>query len=176
MKTLLPCLALFVMAVACPEIAWAQNGTAQPPAAEPALGDAIDCNTFVAQDANLAPISKLCAFALTYRSKLPDFIAQQTTTSHGLHSTVVITGQVVYRKGLEQYSRLVVNGKPWPPDKQLPADVHLLTNGEFGPLLINLFEVPETTAFQLGKTDTLDGVPVTVFDFDLPKKKNTFWA
>lgn len=136
----------------------------------------IDCGTFAASDPKLDLVSKLCGFALTYRSKLPDFIAQQTTASKGPLSTVVITAQVTYRKGLEQHSQFTINGKPVDPKKPVRVDLRLVTNGEFGPLLINLFEVPGTVEFKFEKTDTLLGVPVEVFSFDLPKTKNTFWT
>jgi hypothetical protein len=136
----------------------------------------IDCGRFAASDASLDLISKLCDFALTYRHKLPDFIAQQTTTSHGPRSTVVIGAQVTYRAGLEQYSRITINGKPLPPKGRVPVDLHLFTSGEFGPVLINLFEAPDAVEFKFRETATLSGAPAVLFDFHLPQKKNTFWA
>ncbi len=139
-------------------------------------GNIINCGTFVDSDPKLELVSKLCSFALTYREKLPDFIAQQTTTSRGPGTTVVMTAQVTYRKGEEHHSDVTVNGKPMPPDGRVNANLHLFTNGEFGPLLINLFEIPDTIEFKFSKTDTLLGVSVAVFDFHLPKARNTFWA
>jgi len=136
----------------------------------------INCGTFAASDASLVLVSKLCVFALTYRRKLPDFIAQQTTTSQGPGSTVIMNAQVTYHDGLERHSQVVINGKPANPKKPLYADLRLVTNGEFGPLLINLFEMPGAIEFTFPKTDALLGVPVAVFDFHLPKPKNTFWA
>lgn len=176
MKAIHVCQGLLLwVAALLPVAPWAQN-TVPPQKAVPQPSDVIDCNTFAAQDGRLALISKLCTFALTYRSKLPDFIAQQTTTSHGARSTIVIKSQVTYRQGLEQYSQITVNGKALPPDTPLPTNVHLITSGEFGPLLINLFEVPDSTEFKFVKTDALDSSPVSVFDFHLPKDKNSFWA
>ena len=148
------------------------NATAQT-TAEPAI---INCGTFAANDPQLDLVSKLCVFALTYRTKLPDFIAQQTTTSHGPSSTVVITAQVTYRKGVEQHSEVVINGKPVPPKGPVYADLYFFTNGEFGPMLINLFEVPGAIEFTFTRNDTLLGEPVAVYEFHLPKNKNTFWT
>ncbi len=158
----------------------AQDSTNAVGNAAPAQGETaptvIDCGTFAVSDPRLELLSELCVFALTYRDKLPDFIAQQTTTSRGPGPTVVLTAQVTYRQGVEQHSQLTINGKPVLPKAPVHADLRLFTNGEFGPLLVNLFEVPGAIEFTWGKTDTLQGVPVAVFDFHLPKKKNTFWA
>jgi hypothetical protein len=87
-----------------------------------------------------------------------------------------MTAQVTYRKGEEQHVLFTVNGKPVPPDGHVHANRHLFTNGEFGPMLVDLFEAPGAIEFTLRKTDTLQGVPSAVFDFHLPKNKNTFWA
>jgi hypothetical protein len=89
---------------------------------------------------------------------------------------VVITAQVTYRKGLEQRSQFTINGKPVDAKHPVRVDLRLMTNGEFGPMLINLFEVPGTVEFKFEKTDTLLGVPIAVFNFELPKAKNTFWT
>jgi hypothetical protein len=150
-------------------------GVAVPPGRDTGA-NTIDCARFAAADASLDLVSKLCVFALGYRSNLPDFIAQQTTTSLGASSTVTITAQVTYRQGVEQHSLLTINGKPFDPKKPVKVYLPLITNGEFGPILINLFEVPNTVEFTFQETDTLLGVPVAVFDFHLPKDKNTFWA
>jgi hypothetical protein len=171
------CLLAIIVSTACAaqESAAPAGGTGAPEQSGPSQ-KMIDCGAFAAMDSKLDSVSKLCEFALTYRSKLPDFIAQQTTTSKGPVSTVVLTAQVTYHKGLEQHSQLAINGKPLNPKNPVKVDLRLFTNGEFGPLLINLFEVPNTVAFTFQKTDMLLGVPVVVFDFHLPKDKNTFWA
>lgn len=173
-------LLLSILAILAPAVCAGQESTSRPGNAAPAQAagaeNVVDCKTFGAGDPNLELISELCVFALTYRGKLPDFIAQQTTTSSGPGSRVVVTAQVTYRQGEEQHSQLTINGKPVPTQWRVNADLHLVTNGEFGPLLINLFEVPGAIKFAFSKTDTLQGVQVAVFDFHLPKDKNTFWA
>lgn len=142
-----------------------------PPASPKPDSGGVNCGAFAARDVKLDLISKLCVFALSYRSKLPDFIAQQTTTSTRQNSTIVLSAQVTYRQGLEQYSQIMINGAP---ASQNLVDARLFSSGEFGPLLINLFEVPDTVEFRFKKTEMLAGKPVAVFDFDLPKKKNSF--
>lgn len=167
------CLLIVGVSVACLSQDGAPFSAVAPPAQAPTGSSPIDCGRFAAHDAKLDLVSKLCVFALSYRSKLPDFIAQQTTTSKAPNSTVVISAQVTYRQGLEQYSQITINGVT---ASQSGVDARLFSTGEFGPLLINLFEVPDTVEFKFKKTETLAGVSVAVFDFDLPKKKNGFWA
>lgn len=145
-------------------------------AAKQAAANAVDCGTFAAGDARLDLVSRLCEFALTYRHQLPDFIAQQTTTLHGPRSKTVMTEQVTFRKGLEHYSHVTINGKPVPPNNSLPRNIRFTSSGEFGSLLVDLFVVPGTTEFKFRKTATLNGTPVAIYDFRVPTSKNTFWT
>jgi hypothetical protein len=76
---------VFTLAMALAPVCAAQSNTAPSDNAAPAQSatgaqGTIDCKEFSAGDPNLELISELCVFALTYRDKLPDFIAQQTTT------------------------------------------------------------------------------------------------
>jgi len=142
----------------------------------PAANAAVACGAYAAQDASLQLISKLCTFALTYRHQLPDFIVQQSTASAGPGATAVMSAQVTYRAGVEKYSQVVINGKPLQPEDRVDAGLHVFTTGEFGPLLVNLFEFPGAVEFKFRKTETLNGNPAAVYEFRLPRNKNTFWV
>lgn len=155
--------------LAAPELPYA--GSAKQTAA-----NAVDCGTFAAGNARLELVSRLCEFALTYRHQLPDFIAQQTTTSHEQHSTTVITAQVAFRQGLEHYSHFTIDGKPVPPKSPLPGTIRFTSAGEFGSLLVDLFTVPDAAEFKFRKTSTLRDVPVAIYEFHVPEEKNTFWT
>jgi hypothetical protein len=82
------CRLVLCMAVLFPAACLAQNPAAELDTAAPSQGEAmssgIDCGTFAAKDSSLDLISKFCEFALTYRHRLPDFIAQQTSPSANL--------------------------------------------------------------------------------------------
>jgi len=166
------------MAALMPAAGLAQTAPAQPDpsSSKQAAANIINCGTFAASDASLDLISKLCDFALTYRDKLPNFIAQQTTTSSGSRSVDVITAQVTFRKGQEEYSDVRINGKPIEAKGWIPAHIGFTTQGEFGSLLVNLFQVPGAAEFRFQKTATLGGADVAIYEFRLPKKKNTFWG
>lgn len=138
--------------------------------------NALDCGRFAAEDPSFDLISKFCDFALNYRHQLPDFIAQQTTTFGGSHPSIVVTAQVTYRSGLEYYSHLALNGKPVTPKSPLPGNIRFTSAGEFGSLLVDLFTVQDAAEFKFRKTSTLRGVPVSIYEFHVPEKKNTFWT
>ena len=174
------CQVLFLMAALTPAVCAGQNAAALPlvaPAqASGTTANVVNCRTIAAGDPSLDLVSKLCEFALTYRHQLPDFIVQQTTTFQGPHSTSVMTEQVTFRKGLENYSHLTIDGKPIPPDTPLPRNIRFTSAGEFGSNLVDLFAVAGATEFKFRKTSILRDVPVAIYEFHVPEKKNTFWT
>src|SRR5271165_6816315 len=116
------------------QLAVAQPELSTPPAAIKGGDPVIDtsyCSAIPAGDARLVLVSKLCEFALTYRRELPDFIAQQTTTTHQMSSTNVITAQVTFRRGHEHYSHITINGQHVPSTGRLPRNVRFISAGEF---------------------------------------------
>jgi hypothetical protein len=144
-----------------------------------AVMDTSDCNAISAGDPHLGLISKLCEFALTYRHQLPDFIAQQTTTTRKRFSTNIITAQVTFRQGQEHYSHVTVNGKPVPSSsltRTPPQNIQFSSTGEFGSLLVDLFASPAAAQFKFRKQASLRGMPVAVYEFHLPAVNNTFWT
>src|SRR5208283_4418289 len=140
------------------------------------LMDISDCSAISAGDTRLAPVAKFCEFALTYRRQLPDFIAQQTTTSHGTSSTNLITAQVTFRQGREQYSHVTINGQHVPSTGTFPRNLRFTSAGEFGSFLVDLFTSPGVTEFKFRKEAMLRGIPVAIYDFHIPLGKNTFWT
>jgi hypothetical protein len=88
----------------------------------------------------------------------------------------VVTAQVTFRKGMERYSYLTLDGRPITPNFSLPSIGPFTSAGEFGSLLVDLFAVPGAVEFKLRKTSTLGDVPVSIYEFHVPKEKNTFWT
>jgi len=141
-----------------------------------ATTNGINCQNLATKDAGLDLIAKFCEFALTYRHQLPDFIVQQTTTFRGTHPATVVTAQVTFRKGMEHYSYLTLNGKPLTPESSLSRDVGFRSAGEFGSLLVDLFTLPGAVEFKFRKASAVGDVPVSIYEFHLPQDKNTFWS
>ncbi len=137
-----------------------------------------NCQAIAKGDARLDLIAKLCDFAFKYRHALPDFIVQRKTTSEGLSKTVM-TAQVTYQKGVENYSQVTVDGRHAPANTfstHPPSSMQFSSTGEFGPALLDLFKVPGATEFKFSRTATLQNEPVAVYEFHVPQKKNVFWA
>jgi len=136
------------------------------------------CQAIARDDARLDLITKLCDFALKYRHTLPDFIVQQKTTSEGMSKTVM-TAQVTYQKGAENYSQVTVDGRPAPDSSfasSPPNSIQFSSSGEFGPALMDLFKIPGSTEFKFSKVTSLENQPVAVYEFRVPQKKNLFWT
>jgi len=158
-----------------------QDGAASSEAATQAggaPGNNANCERYAAGDPSLEPISKLCDFALSYRHRLPDFIVEQRVTSEGMSSKTVITAQVTFEKGLEHYSRVTVDGRAAPVSsitEKLPSSLGFSSTGEFGPALVDLFQVPDAVHFRFLKFSTSHGVPVAIYEFNVPAEKNSFW-
>ncbi len=156
------------------EAASPAEGAAQPGGVS---WNVASCEAIAASDPNLELVSKLCEFALSYRQRLPDFIVEQKVTSEGLSRTV-ITAQVTFEKGLEHYSRVMIDGRPARVSsitENLPSNLQLSSTGEFGPALVNFFQVPGAVQFKFLKFSMLRGIPVAAYEFNVPVEKNSFW-
>jgi hypothetical protein len=173
---------LLVLAVVSASTAVGQSVAGQPgvrlPLTDEPVASPADCRAISERDASLDLVSKLCAFALTYRQQLPDFIVQQTTTSEGMSKTV-ITAQVTFQDGAEHYSNVKIDGRAAPVSSitaSLPSGLPFSSTGEFGPALLDLFKIPGATEFKFRKNSTLSNQPVAIYDFHVPEKKNLFWT
>ena len=170
MRGFLPTVLLIAIAAFAP-LAVTQDAPA-------AASIADNCQTIAKDDARLELVAKLCDFAFKYRHQLPDFIVQRKTTSEGMSKTVM-TAQVTYQKGLENYSQVTIDGRPAPANSfstHPPSSMQFSSTGEFGPALLDLFKVPGATEFKFVRTATLQNEPVAVYEFHVPQKKNVFWA
>jgi len=168
---------LLFLLVAIPAAHASAQEAAPPSQASDAAYTDLRCHGLGSNDTDGSLLAKLCEFALSYHRLLPDFIAQQTTTSRDARSSTVITAQVVFREGREYYSQLTINGNPVPTDKaSLPRNVRFTSAGEFGSMLVDLFAVPGTAEFKFRKMATLQNLPVAIYEFRVPEEKNFFWT
>jgi hypothetical protein len=180
------CQVLLLGIVLSPAACLGQAAAAQPELASPSAatesGGGVDTNTCSAisvADSGLGLVSKLCELALAYRHQLPDFIAQQTTTTNQGASTSTITAQVTFRQGQEHYSQVTINGRHVESNSltsALPKNIRFSSTGEFGSLLVDLFTSAGAADFKFRKEGSLRGVAVAIYDFHLPAAKNTFWT
>jgi hypothetical protein len=57
-----------------------------------------------------------------------------------------------------------------------PEQVQFSATGEFGPALLDLFRSPGATQFKFKTTSTFQNLPVAIYEFHIPQKKNLFWT
>jgi hypothetical protein len=165
---------IFVCSSILPLSAAGQQTASPSSAAETTSGNEPVCSSLVEGNGReLLP--KLCEFALNYRRHLPDFIAQQTTTQDS-RDKIVVDAQVTFRQGREYYSHLAFNGRAVPSAAALPPSVRFASAGEFGSQLLGLFQAPDETEFKFKGTGKIHKQPVFIYEFHVPKEKNTFWT
>src|ERR1019366_968524 len=149
-----------------------------PVQAATGLMDNSPCQAVTGGNQQLAPLAKLCEFALNYQRELPDFLAEMTTTERRSRLTTIVTAQVTLKQGHESYAVMTVNGKPVDVGSvnDMPkVPMRFTSSGEFGALLVDLFH-PGEAEFEFRKQATLHGTPVVVYDFHVPASSNKFWS
>lgn len=138
------------------------------------------------------------AYALQYAHQLPDFICTQithrevskiqvgilgagassrtpigvTALAKGTSGSDVIEEQLTYVGGKESYEVLAVDGK------KMPGMTHMLlagavSSGEFGSVLIEVFDPKSQTTFTWAREANLHGRHVYVYGFKVPKDAGT---
>lgn len=158
-----------------------QDSQSLPDLERQATESAIDlgsCTNVAGTDTHLAVLDKLCEFAIAYRRQLPDFIAQRTITATGAFSTTMVNEQITFRKGVEHYSSVTINGKPAASSStgSETGNIAFTSAGEFGSFVIDLFTVPGAVEFKYRNTSKLQGMSVAIYEFHVPAKANTFWT
>ena len=133
------------------------------------------CKVFDGAQAEMEQLAGLCRFAASYRQSLPNFVCSQQTVrkSGNTKRDDVISATVTYDHGLERYSEIRINGEP---TSHGMSQLQGMTSwGEFGNLLVMLFDQPTAAEFRFVRQDVVRGVPVNVFRFHVPRERNAIW-
>jgi hypothetical protein len=101
---------------------------------------------------------------------LPNYVCQQNTTRYVQHSRSedwqaedVVSAQVVYEDGHDNYRNIMVNGKKTSKDMmQIGGQT---STGEFGGVLISLFQPIRSTDFSYARAAALGDTQVAIYDF-----------
>jgi hypothetical protein len=130
------------------------------------------------QSAQQKILDDMRVYAGDYISHLPNFICQQVTqqleTGKKLkkwHKGDTIVSKLVFSEGKEKRSLESVNDKPAQASRFVRRP--LVTEGEFGVLLANVFNEKTEAAFSWSGWQMLRGRRVAVFDFDVAKEHST---
>jgi len=129
----------------------------------------------LARKGGLAALAYPCAMALSLEAKLPDFVCTQTTTRHKSPTnwnqppSDVIRAEIQYVGGRESYSQITVNGRP--TQRGMVELSGVVSVGEFGTMLQQVFEQRSATQFKLGK----ETGSLLTFDFRVPRE-TSIWT
>ena len=125
-----------------------------------------------------AALEAACEFSLSLRWKLPNVICDQVTRrqEEGSLGEVVgedtITAKVRYEGGREQYSQIMIDGKP---AQSALYSSGTWSEGEFATDLRNVF-LPRTAAeFKFTKQDLVHSTQALIFDYKVEKENNRSW-
>jgi hypothetical protein len=116
--------------------------------------------------------------ALGYSRNLPNFICTQQTlrsvdpTGTGLkwEKRDTLELQLTYFGLRENYRLVAVNGKP--PKQKNPLGMGVVSSGEFGSMLDQLFEPEAGAAFTWLRSETLRGRPTHVFSLRVDQSRS----
>jgi len=116
--------------------------------------------------------------AVHYASKLPDFICNEQVdrTDAVLPNNNIKTDRLVLQLsyfGQKERQKLVsLNGRP--TDKPLESLTGLITGGEFGSLLLGIFDPSSAAEFQWKEATTLRKHPAAVYTYRIARAKSHY--
>jgi hypothetical protein len=124
-------------------------------------------------------IEKAREIALEYTSKLPDFLATQTsrrlylpTGSKTWKAEDTLVFEVTFIGGDERYTLLTINGKPTTKKRE---DLDgLKVGGEFGTLLFSLFKPQSETKFKWERLTDVRGRLAHVYSYQVDKDRSDY--
>lgn len=118
-------------------------------------------------------------YAGQYVANLPNFLCEQVTRQFEAgrrpthwHKGDTLTSKLIYSEGHEQRTLELVNNKPVGRGTR-PWRTPLITEGEFGLLLDNIFGSASNTAFTWKGWDTIAGRRVAIFDYSIDVEHST---
>jgi VWFA-related protein len=120
-------------------------------------------------------LAKLCEFALSLRSKLPNLICERKTTrfwhTNGYHAHDEVTTQVAYQDGMEYDKDVVVDGKKTNSDgfRRVGSSS---SGGEFAADLQAIFSPRSSAEFEYKGETTLGAVPALLFEYTIERQNN----
>ncbi len=117
--------------------------------------------------------------ALDFTESLPAYVCQEMMSRYQsetrparFNALDVLTMNLVYENGKEDYRDLAINGRH--TDKTLQESGGAWSTGEFGTVLIDLFAPATGANFQYERDSRAAGIPAKLYNFEV-KKENSHW-
>jgi hypothetical protein len=123
-------------------------------------------------------IRKAADAALDFTQSLPNYLCQEVvgrsqsqTRPANWQPLDVVSTEVVYEDGKEDYRNIMIDGKP---TKKKVEEVGAWSTGEFGTVLIDLFSPATATEFRLRGDSRIGGVNAKLYAFEVARE-NSHW-
>jgi hypothetical protein len=124
-------------------------------------------------------IQKAREWIATFSSNLPNYVCQQVTTRYQLESKAtgwqamdLVSAEVVYENGQEDYRKITINGKP--VNKGMMEIPGSRSTGEYGTTLRSLFYEGTRTHFKASGPARTSGKESIVYDYRVAQM-NSGW-
>jgi hypothetical protein len=124
-------------------------------------------------------IRKAADAALDFTETLPNYVctevvgrSQSQSRPANWQPLDVVSTEVVYENGKEDYRNLTINGKP---SKQKVEEVGAWSTGEFGTVLIDLFSPATATEFRPRGDSRIAGIAARQYSFEVARE-NSHWT
>ena len=124
-------------------------------------------------------IEKAREWIATFSTSLPNYVCQQVTTRYQLESKAtgwqaldLVSAEVVYENGHEEYRKIAINGKP--VNKGMMDIPGSRSTGEYGTTLRSLFYEGTRTHFKASGPARTGGKEAIVYDFKVAQM-NSGW-
>jgi hypothetical protein len=123
-------------------------------------------------------IRKAADAAMDFTETLPSYVCQEMmarfqSDSHpaSWQPLDVVTSNLVYENGIEEYKNIAVNGRP---KKSMEETGGAWSTGEFGTVMINLFSPATNTQFHYRKDARTGGVSTKMYEFEVARERSSW--
>jgi hypothetical protein len=125
-------------------------------------------------------IRKATEAALNFTETLPNYMVREVisrfeSSAHpaSWHAQDVISTDVVFDKGKEEYRNITINGKV--STREAAENSGAWSTGEFGSLLIDLFSPATAAEFHFQRDGRAGGVDAKIYSFEV-ERENSHWT
>jgi hypothetical protein len=125
-------------------------------------------------------IRKATDAALDFTETLPAYVCQEVmsrfqseTRPANWHALDVVTTNLVYENGKEDYRDVAINGKKI--NKSIEETGGAWSTGEFGTVLVDLFSPATATDFVYQRESRIAGISAKLYDFRV-NRENSHWT
>ncbi len=122
-------------------------------------------------------IRKAANAALDFTETLPNYTCQEMVSRYesqaspaNWHANDLMSMDVVYENGKEDYRNIAVNGKP--TKKSLEESGGAWSTGEFGTILISLFSPYTAAEFRYARDSRIAGVSAKEYSFSVARERS----